>query len=178
MARKSKGLPFVVQPRLQPIVEQIGTELSGIIEIERKGYLTVAEKAIVQQAMGNSAALTEAYMVAKSIAAKAGVTANEVFAAIGEDNPPAYVDDNREEISKMMASMLAHEEKLRLITATALIMTRVNPDWDPADTIGLHPDLQAALFKLYSEEEKKCVDALEAAAKEVDKSQEGAEGKA
>jgi hypothetical protein len=177
MARKNKGLPFVVQPRLKPIIEQIGTDLSGIIEIERKGYLTVAEKAMVQQSMGDNSALTDAYMTARSIAAKAGVSATQVFDDIASEEPPAYVNEHRDEVSKMMSSMLAHEEKLRLVASTALIITRVNPDWDPSDTIGLHPDLQAALFKLYSDEEKKSIEALEAAAKEVDKSQEGSEGK-
>ena len=47
---KKKGLPFVVQPRLAPVIEQVGNEESGIFEIERRGYLTVAEKAMVQQA--------------------------------------------------------------------------------------------------------------------------------
>ena len=56
-------------------------------------------------------------------------------------------------------------------------MSRVEPDWDPSDTVGLHPDLQAELYKLYTDEDRKCVEALEAAAKEIDKSQEGSEGK-
>jgi hypothetical protein len=31
-------LPFVVEPRLKPIIEEIGSEESGKIQIERRGY--------------------------------------------------------------------------------------------------------------------------------------------
>lgn len=177
MAKKKKGLPFVVQPRLKPIVEQLGTEDSGIIEIERKGYLTVSEKAIVQGAMGENNALTEAYMSARIISKKHGVSVQQVFEDIGLDEQPDYLSEERHEVARIMSQMLAHEEKLRLVAATAMIISRVSADWDPNDTVGLHPDLQAQLYKLYTEEDKKCVDALEAAASQIDKSQEGSEGK-
>ena len=42
-------LPFVVEPRRKPIVERVGNEESGVIEIERRGYLTTGEKTFVQQ---------------------------------------------------------------------------------------------------------------------------------
>ena len=70
---KKKGLPFVVQPRLQPIVEQVGTEESGIIEIERRGYLSVAEKAIAQQAVGGDDSVRKMYVLGGRIARDAGV---------------------------------------------------------------------------------------------------------
>lgn len=177
MARKNKGLPFVVQPRLKPITERLGSEVSGVIEIERRGYLTVAEKAIVQNAMGESSYLTEAYMIAKSIGAKEGIAAQRVFDDLSKEDQPEYMDKYRSELSQVMAAMIAHEEKLRLVAASTLIMTRVEPEWDPSDTVGLHPDLQAALYQLYNEEDKKSIEALEEAANSVDKGQDGAEGK-
>lgn len=178
MARKTKGLPFVVQPRLKPITERLGSEESGMIEIERKGYLTVSEKAIVQQSMADATGMTEVFMIAKEIGSKTGKTPSEIFDDIAEEDLPEYLIPYRSEITEMMTKMISHEERLRLVAATALIITRVAPDWDPTDTIGLHPDLQEALYKLYSDEEKKSIEALEDAAKEVDKGQEGAEGKA
>lgn len=177
-SKKNKGLPFVVQPRLKPIIERLGTEESGIIEIERKGYLTVAEKSIVQGGMGDSSGVTEAFLVAKTIGKAAGVNAQQVFEDITSETAPDYLDDYTAEVAKVVSSLIAHEEKMRLITATTLIMTRVAPDWDPNDTVGLHPDLQAALYKLYLEEDQKSTAALEEAAERTDKGQEGAEGKA
>ena len=38
-------LPFVVEPRLKPVTELVGTEDSGKIEIERRGFLSAGEKA-------------------------------------------------------------------------------------------------------------------------------------
>lgn len=169
MAKKSKGLPFVVQPRLKPITERLGTDLSGIIEIERKGYLTVAEKSIVQHSMKDETGLADAFMIAREVGAKANKTAEEVFDDIGADPQPEYILENKELIAQAMRGMMAHEEKLRLVAATALILTRVNPDWDPQDTVGLHPDLQQELYTFYTEEDRKCIDALEDAIKEVDK---------
>ena len=41
-------LPFVVAPKLKSKIETLGTEVSGKIEIERKGYLTVGEKGFME----------------------------------------------------------------------------------------------------------------------------------
>ena len=68
MARKKSKLPFVVQPRLKPVVELIGNDITGQIEILRKGYLTVAEKAIVQGAVTNEDAMAELVVLAGGIA--------------------------------------------------------------------------------------------------------------
>jgi len=177
MAKKKKGLPFVVQPRLAPIIERIGSETSGVLEIERKGYLTVAEKSIVQKSMGDNTHITSAFMMAKDIAAKEGLTAEEVFKDIASNDHPAYLNSYKDDISKCMASMMAHEEKLRLIAASTLILTRIDSSWEPDETTGIHPDLIDALYKLYTDEDQKSVEALEAAATANDKMQEGAQGK-
>jgi hypothetical protein len=177
MAKKKKGLPFVVQPRLKPIIERLGTEESGIIEIERKGYLTVSEKAVVQGAMGENNMLTDAYIAARGISQRHDVSVAQVFEDISSEVQPGYLDGEDKEVSRILSAMIAHEEKLRLVASTAMIMSRVAPDWDPSDTVGIHPDLQAELYKLYTDEDRKCVEALEVAAKEIDKSQEGSEGK-
>ena len=60
---KKKGLPFVVQPKYEPILERVGTDESGIIEIERRKYLTVQEKAIVQGAMEGDTTMTDMFML-------------------------------------------------------------------------------------------------------------------
>jgi hypothetical protein len=49
--KKAVRLPFVVAPRLEPIVETVGTDESGKIEIIRRGHLTVAEKAFISAAL-------------------------------------------------------------------------------------------------------------------------------
>jgi len=177
MARKNKGLPFVVQPRLKPVTELVGSEYSGQIEIERRGYLTVAEKTIIQNAMSQSPYMKEALKNVREIAIAEGINAQQVFSDLSADPQPAYLAKHVELVTEILASMLGHEEKLRLIAATTLIITRVNPDWDPEATVSLHPDLQKALYELYVDEEKRSVDALEEAAQEAGKPVPGASGK-
>lgn len=176
MARKNKGLPFVVQPKLQPVKEIIGSEYSGQLEVERRGYLTVAEKTIVQNAMNQSPYMKEAFALARKIATAEGLNAAQVFEDLGKDPQPEYLNNHLEVMTEIMAQMVGHEEKLRLIAATTLIITRVNPDWAPEDTVGLHPDLQKGLYDLYKDEEKRSVEALEKAAEDAAK-QGGGEGK-
>lgn len=177
MAKKNKGLPFVVQPRLKPVVERLGSDLSGVIEVERKGFLTVAEKAIVQNSMKEEKGLANAFLIAREVGAKENKKAEEVLSDLSIEPQPAYLKQYSKEMGQIMSIMMAHEEKLRLVAVTALMLTRVNPDWDPSGTVDLHPDLQKDLYDLYLDEDRKCVDALEAAVKDISESQEEASGK-
>ena len=174
---KKKGLPFVVQPRLKPIVETIGTEFSGQIEIVRKGYLTVAEKAIVQSAMKEHNGITQSYIIAREIAQAEGIKPETVFEDLSTDPQPEYLNKYAEQLQQILALTREHEERVKLVAATALILCRVNAEWTANDTVELHPDLQEALYALYKDEERKSVKALEDAAVEADKAQEGAQGK-
>jgi hypothetical protein len=177
MARKNRGLPFVVQPRLQPIIERIGTEESGIIEIERKGYLTVAEKAIVQGGMSGSDSMAKAMAKVQAIAVEAGVEPSQVFEDMASGTVPDYLRGHDIDMLEVVDLMKEHEDRTRLVAATALLITRIDPEWDPKDTSELHPDIQDGLYALYNDEEKKSVEALEAALAEKDKAQDSSSGK-
>jgi len=177
MARKKKGLPFIVQPRLQPIVEIVGTEDSGQIEIERKGYLTVSEKAIVQSAMKGDESLAETMRAAAKIAQAEGMTVGEVFNDIGKDPRPEYLEKHEDTLLEMFSSMMQQEQRMKLVAVTALILTRVDAGWDAASTSDLAPELIDAIFQLYQEEEKRSVEALEEAAKQKAVEKKGTEGK-
>lgn len=178
MASKKKGLPFVVQPRLRPIVERVGTEESGVIEIERKGYLTVAEKAIVQGGMSGADSMSKAMLKVQALAAEVGVKPSQIFEDMGSGELPDYLQGRDVDLVEIMGYMKDHDDRMRVVASTALLITRVDPDWDPADTSDLHPDIQDGLFNLYSDEEKKSIEALEAALEEDSKAQgDGGEGK-
>jgi len=178
MARKKKGLPFVVQPRLEPIKELIGTEESGQIYIERRGYLTVGEKSIVQGASMNDTTMTDAFAVARSIARKEDLSADEVFKAMVGEGRDEYIEKYPEEIMDIANKMAEYEERNKLVAATAMLMSRVDPDWEPKQTVTLHPDLIEALYELYLDESKKSTEALEAAMEHAEnKTQDDAEGK-
>ena len=173
MARKKKGLPFVVQPRLQPIVEQVGTEESGIIEIERRGYLSVAEKAIVQQATQGDDSVRKMYALGGRIARETGKQQMEVMQALMRPERPEYMEPFEDEILENMIEMMAFQERVDIVQATALLICRIDEKWSVEQSMDLHPDLIKELSMLYVEEEKRSTEALEAAVAEDG----GAEGK-
>jgi len=173
MARKKKGLPFVVQPRLQPIVEQIGTEESGIIEIERRGYLSVAEKAIAQQATQGDDSVRKMYALGGRIARDTGKQQLEVMQDLMQTTRPEYMSPFEDEILESMIEMMAYQERVDIVQATALIICRVDEEWTVEQSMDLHPDLVKLLSSLYNDEDKRSTEALEAATDETG----GAEGK-
>ncbi len=173
MAKKNKGLPFVVQPRLKPIVEQIGTEESGIIEIERRGYLTVAEKAIVQQATQGDDSVRAVYALGGRIARETSKQQLDVMQDLMQPQRPEYMAPWEDEILENLISMMAYQERVNIVQATALIICRVEEAWTVDQSMDLHPDLVTGLAVLFSEEDARSVEALQAAVKENG----GAEGK-
>lgn len=173
MARKSKGLPFVVQPRLKPIIEQVGTEESGIIEIERRGYLSVAEKAIAQQATQGDDSVRKMYALGGRIARETGKQQLQVMQDLMQAQRPEYMAPFEDEILESMIEMMAYQERVDIVQATALIICRVDEKWTVEQSMDLHPDLIKLLSHLYTEEDKRSTEALEAAVQQDG----GAEGK-
>jgi len=162
MARKKKGLPFVVQPRLEPIIERIGTEDSGIIEIIRRGYLTVAEKTIVDQASADMSDQGDLLAAVREIARLEKKTVSEVFALLqSEDGNKDLLEKYTEQIAMASSSAKAQTDKTKIIAATALLMCRVDNTWSVEDSMELHPDLLDALFVLYEEEDLRSIEAFE-----------------
>ena len=147
-------LPFVVQPKLEPVIEVIGTDASGRIEVERRGYLTVAEKAFMQAANG-SGAMGKIYVLAGKIASKTGKKPQEVFEDMSEGTGAEYLDPYREEISELLFEVTEFQEKARVYASCALLMHRVSPEITVEDVLELHPDLLDALYEIYQEEDAK-----------------------
>mgnify|MGYP001387621917 CR=1 FL=1 len=165
MARK-KGLPFVVQPRLEPIIERVGTETSGIIEIQRKGYLTVSEKALVQGASTGDTSVRQMFALAGRIGREEGRQQTEVAQDILKSPMPDYLSKYEEEIGECVMNMLEFQERTTLIQATALLICRVDNGWTVEQSMELHPDLLDGLARLYMDEESKSIDLLEKASTE------------
>lgn len=173
MARK-KGLPFVVQPRLKPVIERIGSEESGVFEIERRGYLSVAEKAIAQQASGGDDSVRQLYVLAGRIARETGRQQAQVVTDLSEQERPEYLEAYDEEIISAMVNMVEFNDRLTIIQATALLICRIDSEWSVEQTMELHPDILADLSRLFIDEDNKSIDALERAQEE---SEGGTEGK-
>lgn len=171
MARKRK-LPFVVQPRFEPIKASVGTEASGVIEIPRLGYLTVAEKAFVQTAMSGDSGLSGIYALSSRIARTSGKTQAVVFKDIAEGSE-GYLAEYEAEIADATAAMGAFQEKQMIIQATCLLIMRIDEKWTVEDSLELHPDILEGLVELYSDEDVKSLEAFEIDKEEEEGAEEG-----
>ncbi len=163
------NLPFVVQPRLAPVVELIGSEESGKIEIERRGYLTSGEKAFVQQVLqydnGTGELIALARKVARRFSLKLDSAYELVLKVISNNAEGENVTELEEEFAEDLTSVIKNltnaQAKEELLTATCLIRYRINPEFEMEDIVKLHPDIISGLAKLYKEEEMKSVEKLE-----------------
>lgn len=164
------ALPFVVKPRLAPITETLGSEESGKIEIERRGYLTVAEKSYYQQAMSGDTSMAEVQAIARRIARQHGMEYLAVMEMIGKAMAGGEVaehekilEESREEIAVIIMTLMQSQERQRACQALTLLINRIDGDLDPSEVFKLHPDLIDDLVALFGDEEKKSVEALESA---------------
>lgn len=160
MARKRKGLPFVVQPRFIPIPEEVGTEESGVITINRLGYLTVAEKTIVDQAASQISDQGELIAAVRTIAAAEKTTMTEIFSKLQDPDDQSLLEKYAAEIATASSSAQSQEGKMKVIAATALIICRIDTDWTVEESMSLHPDLLDGLYELYKEEDARSVEAF------------------
>lgn len=161
-------LPFVVQPKREPIIEQIGSEESGVITIERRGYLTSGEKAFVQQAISSDDGTLRIIGLARKVAKGGSIESGyqDVMSILG-GNPTG---DERlkqieveyfSEFTELLNSLSLMQSKEELITALCLLMYRVDPGASVDDVLELHPDIVKGLALLYKDEERKSIEAFE-----------------
>ena len=90
------ALPFVVQPVRKTVVERIGTEETGILEVERKGYLTTGEMAFVQQQASTDDSTEKLLALVQKVALKFKIDTQKAYeyttaAATGRDADEAVV---------------------------------------------------------------------------------------
>jgi len=162
MTKKKVKLPFVVAPRRKPILETIGSEESGQFKIERKGYLTVAEKTFIQQASASDETIGRLNRLAGRIARDKGIQPQEVISALGSgDFAAVFLEGYEADIDDIVTAMSTLEERRKIVAASCLLYFRISQDWAIEDTLDLHPDVIDALYKLFTEEDIKSLEAFE-----------------
>lgn len=162
MAKKKVVLPFVVAPRREPITELIGNEDCGQFEIQRKGYLTVAEKSFIQQASASDETIGRLNRLAGRISKEKGVQAQEVITELGSGNFSSELLVGYEaEVDDIVTVMSTFEHRRKIVAASCLLYFRISSNWAIEDTLDLHPDLVDALYVLFTEEDSKSVEAFE-----------------
>ena len=159
-------LPFVVAPRLAPRMETLGSEASGQIEVERKGYLTVGEKGFMASVGSQDAGLKAIMKTSRDVAKKYKIgqqeAYEEVVIAVTEPDKSKYpvFDDFADDITGLASIMMAQESRKNLMQAFCLLLYRVNPELEIDDLNQLHEDLIQDLSDLFMDEEAKSVERL------------------
>jgi hypothetical protein len=163
------GLPFIVKPKLQPIMERLGDEETGIIEIERRGFLSVSEKAFLQQISGGDETATAVLRVTKKVATQEKLSSEKAYKLFSEvltgagdtakhrDIADKYADD----IEQITLTLLHAESNKEFLRASCMLMYRVDANLDPSAVNSLHPDLIKALSDLCLDEERRSTAKLE-----------------
>jgi hypothetical protein len=174
-------LPFVVEPRRKPIVERIGSEDSGIIEIERRGYLTTGEKTFVQQVQQGDSGSAELITLSRRVARRYALGMDRAYGLVlgvisggaavpgakeltEEDNALAAEIEVEfaDELSTTVRSMATGQFRDEMVFAACMIRYRIDPDFDIGDIASLHPDLIEGLAGLYRDEDAKSLEAFQA----------------
>lgn len=165
-------LPFVVAPKVNSRIETLGSEISGKIEVERKGFLTVGEKSFMANVNSQDTVLQSVMKLSRSVSThyKLGQqdAYQQVVFAVTEPEKcshPVY-DEFGDEIAELASLMMSMEQKKQLMMAFCMLLYRVNSDITMDDIIGLHEDLIEALVQLFMDEEAKSLERL------VDKKEE------
>lgn len=165
-------LPFVVKPRREPIIERIGNEEAGIIEIERRGYLTTGEKAFVQQVQQFDNGTGEIVTTSRQVARKYGLgmdkAYNLVLALISNSEIPekdkeiaAEVEEEfAEQLTNVIKSLASSQTREDLVMAACMIKYRIDVNFEISEISKVHPDLITELAKLYREEDSKSLEAF------------------
>lgn len=159
-------LPFVVAPKLKSRIETLGSDASGRLEVERKGYLTVGEKAFMANTQGQDEVIKAIMKVSNAVAKKYKISQQEAYQEVlnGMSDPAkcdySVTDDFPEELAEVAGVILAQEQKKTFMMAYCLLLYRVDENLEMVDVIDLHEDLVNDLVKLYQDEESKSVSRL------------------
>ena len=168
-------LPFVVAPKVNSRIEILGTDVSGKIEIERKGFLTVGEKGFMANVNSQDVVLQSVMKLSRTVSKKFGIGQQEAYQevvnAVTDPNATKYpvFDEHSTEIAELTNLMMQQEQRKTLMMAYCMLLYRVNEDLGMDDVIDLHEDLVNELAELYLDEENKSLDRL------VDKDEENVE---
>lgn len=171
------GLPFVVQPRLRSIVERIGNDDIGVLEVERRGYLTAGEKAYLQAYDSKEQTPAMILGLVKKVAKSGKLSLEDAHKAVmaslqGSGATPKQqklLEPYEDEITGILTAVMASEQNKAVVRASCMLHYRCGLAFEDADQVfTLHPDLTEALSKLCADEEMKSTLRLQEVLSNVD----------
>jgi hypothetical protein len=162
-------LPFVVEPRLKPIVELVGSEDSGKIEIQRRGFLSAGEKAFVSNGTQDDSVSELMLGLVRKVCSKYKLDikdAYEVTAQVisGTPEDEQFAEEIRrefsDEVTAVITAAINSSARTSFVKAFCLLLYRVNAELTAEDVMEVHPDIIEGLVALYDDEEMKSVQRL------------------
>ena len=160
--------PFVVEPKAKPIIDKLGSDDAGYIEIKRQGYLTVAERSAHQQISSNDESTSMILALTRKVSSKYAIDMEAAYKAVtgaltgryDSEHSAAVFSDMSDEITGITAALTYADTNQRLIKAYVMLALRIDSDVSYEDMADLHPDLLDALALLFDEEESKSTEKL------------------
>ena len=162
-------LPFVVQPKCKPIIEFIGSEESGQVAIERRGYLSSGEKAFVQQALGVDETSIRIIALSRKISNTRHIELNEAYQKVvgivsgqtrGDEESTDIETEYFDEFNDLLSHLANIQSKEQILKALCMVQYRIDSNFEVSDVLGLHPDIISGLAELYNDEEMKSIKRL------------------
>ena len=163
-------LPFVVQPKRVSVVERVGSERCGVIEIERKGYLTAGEMAFVQMQNAGDNTTEGILRLVRKVSQKFKVDAQKAYAAVttaltGKDDDTAVSRKVSEvyanELNEITQQLMSADQRRKYLCAYAMLVYRVASDFTMEEFMELDPELIEAIYEFFLKEEQQVVADLE-----------------
>lgn len=159
-------LPFVVQPRLKPVKERIGNEETGILEIERRGYLTAGEKGFMQVQFSSDQVTKAMLALVRDISREFKLTQEQSYEELQKCLGVSTATDLgieilvkfKDELDDLASMMVEVQARRRLVAAFCMLIYRIDETVTFDEFCELHPDLIEALADVYEQEEKRSLD--------------------
>ena len=165
-------LPFVVEPRLKPVTELVGTEDSGKIEIERRGFLSAGEKAFFSNGSQDSNVSELMIGLVRKVSSKYKLDMKEAYELTsgvisGDSDSSELTGEIREvfqsDVNAVISAVIHSSARNNFLKAFSLLLYRVNPEITADDVMEVHPDIMDDLVALFDDEEMKSTKRLIAA---------------
>ncbi len=161
-------LPFIVEPRVKPALETIGSDESGKIQVKRLGYLTTSEKTFIQAQTQSEESTRKLISLTRSIGKELKIDMQKAYERVSnalQNNPKDKIDEtiqkkHGEELDEIVNEMAAASTRKTLISVLALLVYRVDPEFTAEQLLELHPDIIDGLSLLFEDEEARSTERL------------------
>lgn len=173
--------PFVVEPRARAIVERIGSDEAGYIEVKRQGFLSVGERSAYQQITSSDNSTAMVLSATRKASGLLALDMEAAYQAVSDALTAKYETKAAKDVAEQMAEDLADitnslifaESNQRLVKAFVMCAMRIDDTFQFEDINEMHPDLIEGLANLFDDEFSKSTERLVKAMK--DEEEEGAE---